>query len=189
VEKTRMSTVSSADIELLISERNKGRSLRQLGQMFGVSHERMRQILAKHSKSQVNLLAENTVAAKLGYPVAWLIQLREKGIISPTKPGGHWLYSEEQVRQLPSLIAEMRRCERCGEPRPIGYRRFCRACSRYRKEHRYRSLSQEEKELFREKSLARRKANPEKSKEISSKAQTLVASKSYSGTRNPYIKS
>jgi len=133
VEKARMSKVSSADLELLIHERNKGRSLRQLGQMFGMSHERVRQILAKHSPSRVTFLAENTVAVKLGYPVAWLIQLRKEEIISPTKPGGHWLYSEGQFKQLPTLIAKMRRCDRCGDLRPIGYQRFCRECSQYGK--------------------------------------------------------
>jgi len=140
-----MSSISAATVELLIQERNKGKSLRQLGQIFGISHERVRQLLAKHGPSQVTLLPENTVAVKLGYPVAWLIQLRIEGIIKPTKPGGRWLYSEEQVRQLPSLIAEMRRCDRCGELRPLGYRRFCRECSQYRKRHYYRSLSPAEK--------------------------------------------
>jgi hypothetical protein len=133
------------DIELIIQERNRGKSLRQLGQMFGISHEQVRQILAKHGQSRVTFLAENTVAVKLEYPVAWLIQLRKEELINPTKPGGHWLYSEEQIRQIPSLIAQMRRCDRCGQTRPIGYRRFCRECSQYWKRHRYRSLSPEER--------------------------------------------
>jgi transcriptional regulator with XRE-family HTH domain len=171
LEHARINKVSPATIELLIHERNKGKSLRQLGQMFGISHEKVRQILAKHSPSRVTLLAENTVAAKLGYPITWLIKLRKEGVINPTKPGGNWLYSEEQVRQIPSLIAETRRCDRCGEPRPLGYHRFCRECSQYRKKHRYSSLSPEEKAEYREKSLAWRKANPEKWKMISSRAQ------------------
>ena len=137
VEHTRTNRVSPATVELLIRERDKGKSLRQLGRMFGRSHEGVRQILAKYSPSRVTFLPENTVAVKLGYPVEWLIQLRKEGIINPTKPGGHWLYSEEQVRKIPSLVADMRRCERCSESRPLGYRRFCRECSRYRREHRY----------------------------------------------------
>jgi hypothetical protein len=177
VERTRINRVSLATLELLIRERNSGKSLRRLGQMFGVSHERVRQILAKHSPSRFTFLAENTVAVKLGYPTTWLIKLRKEGIINPTKPGGHWLYSEEQVRQIPSLIAEMRRCERCGELRPQGYRRFCRDCSQYRKKHHYRSLSPEEKAEHREKSLAWRKANPEEWKTISSRAQRKYRSK------------
>jgi transcriptional regulator with XRE-family HTH domain len=136
---------SPVNIKLLIQERNKGSSLRQLGQMFGVSHEHVRKILAKNGQSRVSLLAENMVAVKLGYPVDWLIQLRKAGVIKPTAPEGHRLYSEEQVRQIPSLIAEMRRCDRCGQPRPLGYRRFCRECSQHRKRHRYWSLSSEEK--------------------------------------------
>jgi transcriptional regulator with XRE-family HTH domain len=143
---------SPVNVKLLIHERNKGMSLRQLGQMFGVSHERVRQILAQHSPSLVTLLAENTVAVKLGYPVAWLIQLRKAGVIKPTALGGHRLYSEEQVRQMPPLIAEMRRCDRCGKPRPLGYRRFCRECSQYEKMHYKKSLSKEEKAERRKKS-------------------------------------
>ena len=169
--------VSPYTVELLTHERNKGRSLRQLGQMFGISHERVRQILAKYSPSRVTFLAENTVAVKMGYPVRWLVKLRTEGIINPTRPGGRWLYSEEQVRQLPSLVAEMRRCERCGELRPPCYRMFCRECSQYRKKHRYRSLSLEEKAEHREKSLTWRKKNPEKWKRISSRALRRYRSK------------
>ena len=36
--------VSPATVALLIRERSEGRSLRQLGQMFGKSHERVRQL-------------------------------------------------------------------------------------------------------------------------------------------------
>jgi hypothetical protein len=172
-----MNRVSPAAIELLIHERNRGKSLRRLGQMFGVSHERVRQILAKHSPSLFTFLAESTIAVKLGYPVTWLIKLRKEGIINPTKPGSHWFYSEEQVRQIPSLIAEMRRCDRCGELRPKGYRRFCRECSQYMKKHRYSSLSPEDRAKHRAKSLAWRKANPEKWKKISSRAQRKYRSK------------
>ena len=171
LEHARINRISPATIELLIHERNSGKSLRQLGQMCGVSHERVRQILAKHRLTRVTFLAENMVAAKLGYPVTWLIKLRKGGIINPTKPGGHWLYSGAQVRQIPSLIAETRRCDRCGKLRPQGYHRFCRECSQYRKKHRYSSLSPEEKAEYREKSLAWRKENPEKWKRISSRAQ------------------
>jgi hypothetical protein len=171
VGHARVKKVSSATLEPLIYERNKGKSLRQLGQMFGISHERARQILAKHNPSIVTFLAENTVAVKLGYPTTWLIKLRKEGIINPIKPGGCWLYSEEQVRQIPSLIAEMRRCERCGKLRPKGHRKFCRECSQYRKKHRYSILSPEEKTKHRERSLAWRKSNPEKRKKISPRAQ------------------
>jgi len=144
-----MGSISAATVELLTKERSKGKNLRQLGQMFDISHEQVRQILAKNGRSRVTFLAENTVAVKLGYPVDWLIKLRKEGLIKPRRPGGHRLYSEEQVRQLPSLIAEMRRCDRCGKPRPLGYRRFCRECSQYRKKHRCKSLNPEEKAEYR----------------------------------------
>jgi len=45
MEHTRAdNAVSPATIELLIRERSKGKTLRQLGQMFGKSHERIRQL-------------------------------------------------------------------------------------------------------------------------------------------------
>jgi len=121
--------------ELLIRERSKGKSLRQLGQMFGMSHESIRQLLGKYDQSKVTLLLEKRVAADLGYPVLWLTQLRKEGIIKPIKRG-FWLYSEEQVRQIPSFIAEKRKCEQCGKPRPRMSQRFCRKCSQYRKKQR-----------------------------------------------------
>ena len=120
--------VSPVTVELLICERNRGKSLRQLGLMFGRSHETIRQTLAKCSPPEVTLLAEERVAAKLGYPTHWLVQLRKKGIINPIRPGKCWLYSEEQVRQIPALIAEVRKCQQCGKLRPLGSHRFCTEC-------------------------------------------------------------
>jgi len=118
--------------ELLIRERSNGKSLRQLGQIFGISHESVRQLLGKYEQSQVTLLTEYKVATNLGYPVLWLTQLRKEGIIKPIKRG-FWLYSEEQARQIPSLIAEKRKCEQCGKPRPRWSHRLCRECRQYRK--------------------------------------------------------
>ena len=136
VEYSVNNRVSPTTVELLIRERSKGKSLRQLGKMFGRSHERVRQLLAKHNRAHVTLLPEKTVAAKLGYPVDWLRRLRKEGIINPIKPGGFWLYSEEQVGQIPSLITETRKCEQCGKPRPFGSYRLCRGCRHYRRRQR-----------------------------------------------------
>ena len=141
VEYTVNNRLSSATVELLIRERSKGHTLRQLGRMFNRSHERIRQVLAKHDLSQVTLLPEKRVARKLGYPQCWLRRLRKEGIIKPIRPGSLWLYSEEQVEQIPSLIAETRKCEQCGKLRPPGSRRFCKECSRYRRKSYYKSLS------------------------------------------------
>ena len=175
--------VPPACVELLIRERNKGKSLRQLGQMFDKSHERIRQILAKHDPSYSTLLPEGRVTADLGYPVWWLIWLRKKGIVNPIKRGHYWLYSEEQVRQIPSLIAEARKCQRCGKLRPLGYHRFCKECSQYRKKHKYKSLSPEEKAAHIKRCQAWRKANPERWKEISSRAVRKYRAKHLEGTR------
>ena len=71
--------LSPATIELLIRERSKGKTLRQLGQTLSRSHEKIRQVLAKYDRSQVTPLPETTVAAKLGYPWDWLVKLRKEG--------------------------------------------------------------------------------------------------------------
>ncbi len=162
--------VSPATVELLIRERCKGKSLRQLGQMCNRSGERVRKVLAKYGPPQVRLLPEKRVASQLGYPTWWLTRLRKEGIINPVRPGGRWLYSEEQVRQIPALIAEARRCQRCGRPRPPGSVRFCTECSQYREKHRYKTLSPEAKARQTERCRAWQKANPEKVKEIWSRA-------------------
>jgi len=88
IEHTRVNRVCPATVELLIRERNKGKSLRQLGRMFGRSHEALRQVLAKYNPSQVILLPKNTVAVKLGYPVWWLVRLRKEGAHQPDKARG-----------------------------------------------------------------------------------------------------
>ena len=142
--------LSPATVELLIRERSKGKSLRQLGQMFGRSHERIRQVLAKYGAPQVTLLPEERVAAKLGYPTGWLFRLRKEGVIKPIKPGAFWLYSEEQVRQIPALIAEARKCEQCGKPRSPGCHKFCSECRQDRKKNPYRFVSPEQKARHRE---------------------------------------
>lgn len=183
--------VSPATVQLLIRERSKGKSLRQLGHMFNRSGERIRQVLVKYDL-QVTLLPENTVAVKLGYPLAWLIQLRKEGIINPIKPGGFWLYSEEQVKQIPSLITEARKCEQCGELRPPGYPKFCRECNQYRKKHRYKALSPEAKVKHQERCLAWQKANPEKYEEIQSRSGREYRAKrlqrtSYEVSRGNYL--
>jgi len=150
--------VSPATVELLIRERNEGKTLRQLGRMFNRSHERIRQVLAEYDPSPESLIPEKRVADKLGYPVGWLVKLRKEGIINPIKRG-FWLYSEEQIRQIPSLIAELRKCQRCGKPRPPGSHKFCKECRQYRKEQYYRLLSPEVKAKYIERVKARRKAN------------------------------
>ena len=93
VEYTVNNRVSPATVELLIGERSKGKTLRQLGQMFGRSHERIRQVLAKYDQ-QVTLLPEKRVAWKLGYTPCCLSQLRKEGIIKPIRLGVYWLYSQ-----------------------------------------------------------------------------------------------
>jgi len=161
---------SPATVELLTRERSKGKSLRQLGQLFGKSHEGIRQLLAKYGPPQVTLLSENKVATKLGYPLQWLAKLRKEGVVTPIRTGGRWLYSEEQVGQIPALIAEARKCQQCSKPRPAGYPRFCRECSQYRRKHKYESLSLEAKAKHAKRCLAWQKANQEKAKKLLSRA-------------------
>jgi len=51
--------------------------------MFNASHETVRQLLAKSGRLQVTLPTEKGVAVDLGYPVEWLVQLREEDLIKP----------------------------------------------------------------------------------------------------------
>ena len=108
--------------------------------------------MAQYGPPPTTLLSETGVAAKLGYPLYWIIWLRKKGITTPIKPWGYWRYSEEQVRQIPALIAETKKCQRCGKPRPFdSHSRFCKECQHYRKKHRYEFQSPEATARHREK--------------------------------------
>ena len=141
MQKSVEHTRTNGRVSLLIRERSRGKSLRRLGQMFGRSHEKIRQILIKYGPPQVTLRSEDKVAAKLGYPAHWVAQLREKGLLNPIRPGSRWLYSEEQVRQIPALITDARKCQRCGKPRPLGSLKFCTKCQQYWRKHRSEFLS------------------------------------------------
>jgi len=169
--------VSPATVDLLIRERSKGKSLRQLGQMCNRSGERVRKVLAKYGPPQVTLLSEDRVAAKLGYPPWWLAQLRKKGLVNPMRPGWYWLYSEEQVRQIAALIIEARGCQQCGRPRPPVSVRFCRECSEEREKLEYQLLSPEAQARQKERCQAWGRANPEKVKEIQSRANKKYRAK------------
>lgn len=177
-------SVSPATVELLILERHKGKTLRQLGQMFDRSYERVRQLLAKYDQSKVTLLHESMIAAELGCPRWWLVKLREEGTIKPIKRG-FWLYSKEQVRQIPALIAETRKCQQCGKPRPLWSHSLCRECRQYRGQHKlvYRNLSPEKKTEHMKRCLAWRKANLGKWREICSRANRQYQAKCFEGTR------
>lgn len=137
--------VSPAGIELLIRERRKGKTLRQLGAMVGRSHERVRKLLARHNALEVPLLPEHRVVAELGCLASWLVRLRKEGSINPIRPSYSWLYSEKQVRQAASLLAERRKCVQCGEPRPPWSHKFCAKCTKNRKKFWYMQLSPERK--------------------------------------------
>lgn len=169
--------LSPATIELLIHERNKGKSLRDLGQDFNRSYQRIGKILSEHDMLPVSFLPESKVAAKIGYPVHLIVRLRKEGIIKPRK-SGFWLYSEEQVRQIQSLIASARKCEQCGKPRPLLARRFCRECREYRRINWYKLKSPEAKAEHKKITMAWREANPEKWKEIQSMARIKYNAKS-----------
>ena len=153
--------LSPAGIELLIRERRKGKPLRQLGPMVGRSHERVRKILAKRNALEVPLLSENKVIAELGCVPGWLVRLRKEGTLNPVRPGVRWLYSEEQVRRIPSLIAERRKCEQCGKPRTPRSKKFCVKCRQDRKKTWYMRLSPERKAEHLKNCMAWQKARRE----------------------------
>jgi len=100
---------SPATVELIVCEKSKGKTLRQLGQMFGRGLKGIRQVLVKYDGKQIWLLPEHRAAAELGYSVAWLINLRREGHIRPLGFGHLWLYSKQELSRIPSLIGEPRR--------------------------------------------------------------------------------
>jgi len=168
--------VSPATIELLIRERNNGKTLRELGLKYNRSYQRIGYVLNKHDRSLDGLLCQSKVSARFGYPLLWLVQLRKEGLIKPIKFGA-WLYSEEQIRRIPSLIAGTRKCEQCGKPRPKWSNRFCRECREYRKNNWYNLQSPEGRAAHKKHCKAWQKANPEKWKEINLRASRKYEAK------------
>lgn len=94
-----------AEIEELISQ---GLSMAEIGRRFGVSRERIRELLASHRlATRAPMLNRKEAAALLGCGGAFLTGLEQKGLISPIHSGlkhAPVYYPESEVKKIRAIM-------------------------------------------------------------------------------------
>ncbi len=71
-------------IPQMVEMRRSGYTLQEIGDCFGVTRERIRQILQENcGKIEIPLLTETMVAKEIGCPIGRLRKLRIQGLVKP----------------------------------------------------------------------------------------------------------
>lgn len=168
--KTRKSVWEAYNGQLADMRRS-GASLRQIGNITGVTRERIRQILKRHyGKIQVPFLTEKRAARIIGCGDWRFKKLREQGLLKPKHMGRRWLYDRDELEKAMLLLQRV--CTHCGKPIPIvarGYK-YCMKCSEDYRRNYYPFLDDDGKRAFIKANLSWRKRHPEKVREIQRKA-------------------
>lgn len=145
--------------------KRRGYSLQWIGDRFGVTRERVRQILAKHyGEIHIELLPENKVARVIGCTVSRLKALKQKGILTPKHYGHAWLYKRDEMEK--AILALQRNCQHCGQPILVGDGgwKYCPECREEHKRYSYPFRTGEGKKKCEEASRSWKRRNPEKAR-------------------------
>ena len=157
--------------EKICSLRYDGWTLQQLGDEFGISKERVRQIIKKHRGTTCHRLITRTQLSKLLLcDDSFLRNLEKKGILLPIHRGFHYLYDAYEMDK--AIVAVRRYCVHCGKLLPPkGFKKYCLKCRALSRQNAYRFLSEEGKRKHREACIRWQKENPERYKVIMAKAK------------------
>jgi excisionase family DNA binding protein len=159
----------NSDIALL---RRNGHTLSAIGARYGLTRERVRQILAKQAVDGfADLVTLAEAADRLGCNVTRLRRMIKGGELSPIRLDGarRFLVSTVQVEQLAADTAVQWRCTVCGRPLPARRRKYCSAeC--YERHWSYRNWSPQRKDKHRRLVERWRAEHPDKARQIRRRA-------------------
>lgn len=108
--------------------RLQGYTLQRIGDTVGVTRERIRQILGRHFKGiQPEGYCEAEAARLIGCSENMLADLRKRGILTPKRYGGWWLYDNSELDKARQAVVAQRQshllitvtCGQCGKEFPI----------------------------------------------------------------------
>src|SRR2546429_4383411 len=152
--------------------RRNGHPLSAIGARYGLTRERVRQILAKQAVDGFADLVTLTEAAdRLGCNVTRLRRMIKEGLLSPMRLDGsrRFLVSTVQLEQLAADAALHWCCAVCGRPLPARRRKYCSAeC--YERQWSYRNWSPQRKDKHRRLVERWRAEHPDKARQIRRRA-------------------
>lgn len=152
--------------------RQSGATLEQVGSRFGISRERVRQLLtANYGSTRVQELLTATELARLaGCTWKYIDKLRQRGVIQPAKVIGHrtTLWKAESAATVIEYI-DNHRCPVCNKTVPTNREVYCsKEC--YLEARRYKNMPEEKKRRHNELMKRWRDEHPEEARQILQRA-------------------
>lgn len=173
--------MTKAALSVMVQLRQSGASLQQIAGRFGISRERVRQLLVKHCGStQVHdLLGAQELARKAGCSRNYILKLRRRGIIQPSMVvgGKRTLWKPETVDIIIGYKTS-HRCRVCNRPLPDNHWVYCsRRCWIEAYRHRYLNMPEEARRLHNERVARWQNTHPEEAKDIRRRMHKKYAAK------------
>jgi hypothetical protein len=160
-----------------IQERNKsiclfrqqGMPLEFIGQKYGLTRERVRQITDK-AGIKPSVFSEFEASRQIGCSYMKLMKLRLTNQIAPQRFGGRWVYTTATIELVKQLLARKTYCKLCGDEVVPPDKVYCPKHSEEVFRYRYPYLSDEQKKRKHKATMAWMERNPEKRRISSRKA-------------------
>lgn len=164
-----MTTIFETYNGVIAQMRRSGSTLAEIGNVVGVSRERIRQILNQYyGGTHMACLTENKLAEVIGCYVNRLVELRQKGILRPRHTSSLYIYDQREAEK--AMLAIQKFCIHCGEPVPKYNSSYCNVCSTEQRRKPWKFRSEESKKQCREAMNRWNDAHPDRHKEICDKA-------------------
>lgn len=109
--------------EELKNLREQGYTLQEIGDKYGVTRERIRQLLATHygTTRLSTLVPRMTLAKLMGHSDDVLLRLEREGLVKPIHHNAQYLYDTKDIEQIskmlipkPLIVKLERICQICG---------------------------------------------------------------------------
>ena len=129
----------------LATLRGKGLTLQEIGDITGVTRERIRQILKEQYGEIISdVFSELDICKIIGIGKKHLVNLRQSGFISPQKGQHQYKYTIEDLEKILDYLAS-RKCPHCGEHIDVKRIKYCERCGRERTRYTYPFLTASKK--------------------------------------------
>ena len=171
--------VAQTRLEAMHQMRQSGATLEQVGSRFGITRQRVRQLMVKHyGSTRVHELLTTTELCRLaGCTWKYIKKLRLRHVIQPAKVIGHGrtLWKPETVAAV-IIYIDRHRCPVCQQPVPSNRIVYCsRQC--YLEARRYKNRPEEAKRRHDENVARWQAEHPEKAWEIRQRGQVKQQAK------------